>query len=153
MVNYTVPMPSAIELPATPLTPMVVDFTMVMKISSWEQMWWVAQLSVPNSVGALVESKEQRLVEAMEVAELARAMTSETSMASVTRHRGCEEEDISILLLLLLPRVLGTGGSDKGNDADLSLGEHMSGASVARQMGWDEGEHGSGSGGGSSSGP
>ena len=78
-------------------------------------------------------------------------MTSETSMASVARHRGCEEEDNAVLLLLFLSRVLCTGESDNGSDADLSLGEHMSGASLARQMGWDEGEHRSGAGGESSS--
>ena len=135
IVNCTVPTPSAIELPATPLTPMVVDFTMEVKSSSWEQMWWVAQLSVPKLVGALVESREQRLVEAVGVAELARTMTSETSMASVARHRGCEEDDNAVLLLLFLSGVLCTGESDNGSDADLSLGERMSGVLVARQMG------------------
>ena len=110
---------------------------MEVKSSSWEQMWWVAQLSVPNSVGALVESKEQRLEEAVEVVELARTMTSETSMASVARHRGWSGKDNAVLLMFTLSCVLAyvlcTDESGNGNDAALSLEEHMSDASVARQ--------------------
>ena len=50
IVNCMVPMPSASELPATPLTPTVVDRFIVVNSSNCEHIWCVAQLSVPNSV-------------------------------------------------------------------------------------------------------
>ena len=98
IVNCMVPMPSASELPATPLTPTVVDRSIVVNSSNCEHIWCVAQLSVPNSV--LVGANEQRLVSNFVVLELARTRTSERSNVSVTRQRGAAN----------------------GKDADLSLG-------------------------------
>ena len=94
---------------------------------------------MPNSVGTLVDAKEHRFLGSLVMVELERARTSETSTASATRHRGCEEEGgklvssesgaggISTVLLLLPSRVLGTGESNDGNDADLRLDEHTDG--------------------------
>ena len=123
IVNCMVPMPSVSELPAIPLTPTVVDRSIVVNSSNCEYIWCVAQLSVPNSV--LVGANEQRLVSNFVVLELARTRTSERSNVSVTRQRG--SANIPILLLLLLSRVLGTGESGNGNDADLSLAEDFFG--------------------------
>ena len=39
IVNCIVPIPSASELPATPLTPIFVDFSIHMNSSSCEHMW------------------------------------------------------------------------------------------------------------------
>ena len=52
-MNFIVPMPDAIKLPATSVTPNDDAGRMFVKRLSKEHMWWVAQLSVPNSVASL----------------------------------------------------------------------------------------------------
>ena len=54
IVNIIVPIPDTIVLPVTPVTPTFGAGRMFTNKFNHEQIWSVAQLSVPNSVGSFV---------------------------------------------------------------------------------------------------
>ena len=80
-VNCIVPIPDAIVLPTTPVTPTVDAGFIEVNMSRREHMWCVAQLSVPNSVGSL--PNETFVLSSIFMGELCKAIALQSSFILV----------------------------------------------------------------------
>ena len=83
--NLTVPIPSAVEIPETSRTPMDLAGSEIdSNKSRWQQIWCVAQLSVPNVAGLVSKVNS---VSVLSASSFASAIALFSIKHSATRHK------------------------------------------------------------------